>query len=270
MAIYAIGDIQGCYYSFLDLLKEIGFKRGKDKLWLVGDLINRGHGSLQVLRWCYKHKSSVIAVLGNHDLHALAVKYKIIEPDNEDTLSRLLKAKDSDVLFKWLRSLQLVHYEKKHLMVHAGLLPQWTVNDAIKLSKEVSFELRSKRYKEFLSSMYGNKPNKWVSNLNKNDKARIIINAMTRLRTLTANGAIDFTYKGELKNKPKKLKAWFDFPNRKTKNSTIIFGHWSALGLIKRGDIFAIDTGCVWGRTLTALRLDDKLVFSVKTNTKDI
>ena len=270
MAIYAIGDIQGCYYSFLALLKKIKFKRGRDQLWLVGDLINRGNGSLQVLRWCYKNKSSVTAVLGNHDLHALAIKYKVIEPDNEDTLSRLLKAKDSDILFKWLRSLPLVHYEKKHLMVHAGLLPQWTVKDAIKFSKEVSAQLRSKKHIEFLSSMYGNKPDKWSNTLNKNDKARIIINATTRLRALTSTGAIDFSYKGELKNMPKKLKAWFDFPKRKTKDNTIIFGHWSALGLMTRGDIFAIDTGCVWGRTLTALRLDDKSVFSVKTNSKDI
>jgi bis(5'-nucleosyl)-tetraphosphatase (symmetrical) len=137
MAIYVIGDIQGCYNSFLALLKKIKFKRGRDKLWLVGDLINRGNGSLQVLRWCYKNKSSVTAVLGNHDLHALAIKYKVIEPDDEDTLSRLLKAKDSDVLFKCLKSLPLVHYEKKHLMVHAGILPQWTVKDAIKFSKEL-------------------------------------------------------------------------------------------------------------------------------------
>ena len=270
MAIYAIGDIQGCYYSFLTLLKKIKFKRGRDQLWLVGDLINRGNGSLQVLRWCYKNKSSVTAVLGNHDLHALAIKYKVIEPDDEDTLSRLLKAKDSDILFKWLRSLPLVHYEKKHLMVHAGLLPQWTVKDAIKLSKEVSAQLSSKKYIEFLASMYGNKPDKWSNTLNKNGKARIVINATTRLRALTSTGAIDFTYKGELKNMPKKLKAWFDFPKRKTKDSTIIFGHWSALGLVTRGDVFAIDTGCVWGRTLTALRLDDKSVFSVKTNSKDI
>ena len=270
MAIYVIGDIQGCYNSFLALLKKIKFKRGRDKLWLVGDLINRGNGSLQVLRWCYKNKSSVTAVLGNHDLHALAIKYKVIEPDDEDTLARLLKAKDSDVLFKWLKSLPLVHFEKKHLMVHAGLLPQWTVKDAIKFSKEVSAQLRSKKHIEFLSSMYGNKPDKWSNTLNKNDKARIIINATTRLRTLTSTGAIDFSYKGELKNMPKKLKAWFDFPKRKTKDNTIIFGHWSALGLVTRGDIFAIDTGCVWGRTLTALRLDDKSVFSVKTNSKDI
>jgi len=262
MAIYAIGDIQGCYYSFLDLLKKIKFKRGRDQLWLVGDLVNRGNGSLEILRWCYKNKSSVTAVLGNHDLHALAIKYKVIEPDDEDTLSRLLKAKDSDLLFKWLRSLPLVHYEKKHLMVHAGVMPQWTIKDALKFSKEVSMQLRSKKYIEFLSSIYGNKPDKWSSTLNKNDKARIIINATTRLRALSSDGAIDFTYKGELKNMPKKLKAWF-------KDNVIIFGHWSALGLVTRGDIFSIDTGCVWGRSLTAVRLDDKSVFSVKANSKD-
>jgi len=270
MAIYAIGDIQGCYYSFLDLLKKIKFKRRRDQLWLVGDLVNRGKGSLEILRWCYKNKSSVIAVLGNHDLHALAIKYKIIEPDDEDTLSSLLRAKDSDLLFKWLRSLPLAHYEKKHLMVHAGVMPQWTVENTLKFSKEVSTQLRSKKYIEFLSSIYGNKPDKWSSTLNKNDRARIIINATTRLRALNSTGAIDFTYKGELKNMPKKLKAWFDFPKRKTKGSPIICGHWSALGLMTRGDIFAIDTGCVWGQTLTALRLDDKSVFSVKTNSKDI
>jgi bis(5'-nucleosyl)-tetraphosphatase (symmetrical) len=270
MAIYAIGDIQGCYYSFLDLLKKIKFKRGRDQLWLVGDLVNRGNGSLEILRWCYKNKSSVTAVLGNHDLHALAIKYKVIEPDDEDTLSRLLKAKDSDLLFKWLRSLPLVHYEKKHLMVHAGVMPQWTIKDALKFSKEVSTQLRSKKYIEFLSSIYGNKPEKWSSTLNKNDKARIVINATTRLRALSSDGAIDFTYKGELKNMPKKLKAWFDFPKRKTKDNVIVFGHWSALGLVTRGDIFSIDTGCVWGRALTAIRLDDKSVFSVKANSKDI
>ena len=270
MAIYAIGDIQGCYHSFLALLKKIKFKRGRDQLWLVGDLINRGKGSLQVLRWCFKNRSSVTAVLGNHDLHGLAIKYKVIEPDDEDTLSHLIKAKDSDLLFKWLRSLPLAHYEKKHLLVHAGILPQWTIKDVLKLSKEISTQLRRKKFEDFLSSIYGNKPNKWSSTLNKNDKARIVINAMTRLRALSSAGAIDFTYKGELKNMPKKLKAWFDHPQRKTKDNIIIFGHWSALGLVTRGDIFAIDTGCVWGRALTAIRLDDKLIFSVKTNSKDI
>ncbi|MSQ80290.1 MAG: symmetrical bis(5'-nucleosyl)-tetraphosphatase [Candidatus Methylopumilus sp.] len=270
MATYVIGDIQGCYYSFLKLLKKINFTPRKDNLWLVGDLINRGNGSLQVLRWCYKHKSSVKAILGNHDLHALAAKYNIIPLDNDDTLDKLFKAKDSEKLFDWLRSLPLAHYEKKHLMVHAGVLPNWNLKDILQLSREVSKSLLGKKYITLLKNMYGNEPSQWSNTLTKNHRLRVVINTLTRLRALKKNGAIDFSYKGELKTMPKNLIPWFEHPKRRTKKTPIIFGHWSALGLVVKDNIFAIDTGCVWGRSLTAIELESKHIFSVKTDKKDI
>jgi len=269
MSTYAIGDLQGCYHALQDMLKHISFNPESDRLWLVGDLINRGSGSLEVLRWVYQHRSNVVVVLGNHDLHALVVAEGFVAAHRSDTLQALLAAPDRDELLNWLRYQSMVHYEHGYLMVHAGLLPQWTVKQALKLGSEVEVALRSDNYRNFLVKMYGNQPAKWNAKLEGMDRLRVITNAMTRLRICSSKGEMEFKFKGELEDIPDDYMPWFEVPNRKTKDDTIIFGHWSALGLQQRPNLFALDTGCLWGGKLTALRLEDRQVFQVACNPLD-
>jgi len=269
MATYAIGDLQGCYHALQDLLKNIQFDPQADKLWLVGDLINRGSGSLEVLRWVYRHRSNVVTVLGNHDLHTLVVAEGFVAPHRSDTLDELLAAPDRDDLLTWLRHQSLVHYEHGYLMVHAGLLPQWTVQQALALGAEVEAALRSDNYRDFLVKMYGNQPARWSNKLEGIDRLRIITNAMTRLRICTEKGDMEFKFKGELEDIPDGYMPWFEVPTRKSRDNTIVFGHWSALGLQQRPNLFALDTGCLWGGKLSALRLEDMQVFQVPSNPQD-
>ncbi|HSH72135.1 MAG TPA: symmetrical bis(5'-nucleosyl)-tetraphosphatase [Methylophilaceae bacterium] len=269
MSTYAIGDLQGCYHAFQDLLQKINFNPRTDKIWLVGDLINRGSGSLEVLRWVYQHRSNVVAVLGNHDLHALVVAEGFVAAHRSDTLQDLLAAPDRDELLTWLRHQSMVHYEHGYLMVHAGLLPQWTVEQALALGAEVEAALRSDGYRDFLVKMYGNQPAKWSNTLTGIDRLRVITNAMTRLRICTDKGEMEFKFKGELEDIGEGYMPWFEVPARKSRNNTIIFGHWSALGLQQRENLFALDTGCLWGGQLTALRLEDRQLFQVDSNPQD-
>lgn len=269
MSTYAIGDIQGCYHAFQALLKKIQFNPNSDKLWLVGDLINRGSGSLEVLRWIYQHREHIVTVLGNHDLHTLVVAEGIVAPHRSDTLQALLAAPDRDALLTWLRHQPLVHYEHGNLMVHAGLLPQWTAEQAAELAAEVEAALRSENYREFLSKMYGNLPAKWSNKLTGVDRLRVITNAMTRLRICTEQGEMEFKFKSEVDNIPNGYMPWFSVPGRKNIDCTIIFGHWSALGLRQGANLFALDTGCLWGGQLTALRLEDRKIFQVESNPED-
>jgi len=270
MSTYAIGDLQGCYHSFRHLLEHIEFDPQHDKLWLVGDLVNRGTGSLEVLRWLYRHRASIITVLGNHDLHALVVAEGITKPHRSDTLQALLAAPDRDELLDWLRRQPLIHAEQGYVLVHAGLLPQWTVQQALELGAEVEWALCSDEYREFLLQMYGNEPSRWKNSLGGVDRLRVITNAMTRLRLCTDEGEMEFKFKGELTDVPHGYLPWFDVPARLSQDSTILFGHWSALGLIQRPDLYALDTGCLWGRALTALRLEDRQVFQVPCSPEDI
>jgi bis(5'-nucleosyl)-tetraphosphatase (symmetrical) len=269
MATYAIGDIQGCYYSFQQLLEVVGFNPANDKLWLVGDLINRGSGSLEVLRWVYKNQPSVVAVLGNHDLHALAVAEGKIPQSKNDTLQALLNAPDSGDLFNWLRHQSMIYAEHGYLMVHAGLLPQWSAAQALALGAEVEATLRGANYRDFLGKMYGNLPNRWDSRLKGMDRLRLITNAMTRLRVCSSDGEMDFKFSGVLADVPAETMPWFEVPTRKSADTTIIFGHWSALGLLQRDNLFALDTGCLWGGQLTALRLEDRTIFQVPCSPRD-
>jgi len=269
MSTYAIGDLQGCYHALQDMLKHIRFNPDSDKLWLVGDLINRGSGSLEVLRWVYQHRSNVVVVLGNHDLHALVVAEGFVAAHRSDTLQALLAAPDRDELLTWLRHQSMVHYEHGYLMVHAGLLPQWSVKQALKLGAEVEVALRSDDYRDFLVKMYGNQPARWNGKLEGMDRLRVITNAMTRLRICSSKGEMEFKFKGELEDIPDDYMPWFEVPSRKTKDDTIIFGHWSALGLQQRPNLFALDTGCLWGGKLTALRLEDRQVFQIACNSLD-
>jgi bis(5'-nucleosyl)-tetraphosphatase (symmetrical) len=269
MAIYAIGDIQGCYYAFQALLARIEFDLKADQLWLVGDLINRGSGSLEVLRWCYQHRDCVKTVLGNHDLHAIAVAHGIRKAHKSDTLQPILDAADADELLTWLRHQPLMISNGDYVMVHAGLLPQWEVNQALAYAKEVEEALQSESYVEFLLHMYGNTPNVWHDHLVGYDRLRIITNVMTRMRVCKLDGALDFSFKGTLDDIPEGLKPWFDLPNRASKNQAIIVGHWSALGLYQSQNVHALDSGCLWGGQLTAMCLETKQLHQVSSQKKD-
>lgn len=269
MATYAIGDIQGCHHAFQALLEHIQFNTKTDTLWLVGDLINRGSGSLEVLRWCYQHKKNIKTVLGNHDLHALAVKHGIRPAHRGDTLQALVEAPDADGLFYWLRHQPLMVADNDYVMVHAGLLPQWQVSEALAYAKEVEAVLQSDRYLDFFSNMYGNTPAAWRNDLTGYDRLRMITNVMTRMRVCSQAGELDFDFKGELKDIPASHTPWFDMPNRQSQEMRIIFGHWSALGLHQRENIYALDTGCLWGGQLTAMCLETQAITQVPADARD-
>ena len=269
MTTYAIGDIQGCYHAFRALLTRINFDPKYDQLWLVGDLINRGSGSLEVLRWCYQYQDSLRVVLGNHDLHALVVANGIVRPHRGDTFDALFAADDCEILLNWLRHQHLIYYQDSCLMVHAGLLPQWTVKQAIAYAREVEEALQGGNYLDFLRSMYGNEPRRWSESLTGADRLRVLTNAMTRLRVCRADGEMEFTFKGELQDVPDGYMPWFDVPTRATKEIGVIFGHWSALGLRHSANIYALDTGCLWGGQLTAMEIHSKRIFQVPSNPLD-
>lgn len=263
MATYAIGDIQGCFVSFRHLLEEVGFSTSRDTLWLVGDLINRGPDSLAVLRWAKEHESSLRIVLGNHDLHALAVAEGFVAPHRSDTLQPLREAPDRDELLAWLRHCRMAYGEDDYLMVHAGLLPQWDSMQALELAQEVETVLRGANYRDFFARMYGNHPDRWEDGLRGMDRLRLVTNALTRLRVCDAAGVMDFKFKGEVPDIPAGLMPWFEVPGRKSTDKAVVFGHWSALGLVLRDDAIALDTGCLWGGQLTALRLEDRRLYQV-------
>ncbi len=269
MATYAIGDIQGCYYAFQKLLESINFNPKVDALWLVGDVVNRGAHSLAVLRWCYEHQDSIQVVLGNHDLHTIAVAHGIRKPNRSDTIQSIIEAPDADTLLTWLRLQPLIVSNENYVMVHAGLLPQWQISDALSYAKEVEYALQSEQYVDFLSNMYGNTPNSWKDNLVGYERLRVIVNAMTRMRVCTLAGELEFSFKGELKDVPNGYLPWFDLPNRASLQQTIIFGHWSALGLQQRENIVALDTGCLWGGKLTAICLETKDITQVPSDPRD-
>lgn len=269
MSTYAIGDIQGCYHAFQALLSKIEFDPKSDQLWLVGDLVNRGSGSLEVLRWCYAHRDSLKVVLGNHDLHALVVANGIVRAHKSDTLDALLVAEDCAVLLNWLRHQPLIYQEDNFLMVHAGILPQWTAAEAVGYAAEVAAALQGSAYLEFLTSMYGNLPNRWSESLTGADRLRVLTNAMTRLRVCSEQGEMDFSFNGALKDLPDGLMPWFEVPARATKEVQVVFGHWSALGLLQRKNIYALDSGCLWGGQLTAMNIHTKAITQVQSHPLD-
>jgi bis(5'-nucleosyl)-tetraphosphatase (symmetrical) len=270
MATYAIGDIQGCYHSFRHLLEHIEFNPTLDRLWLVGDVINRGSGSLQVLQWVYENQPSVTVVLGNHDLHAIAVAEGVIPENKSDTLQAIFDAPDGAMLLDWLRHQAMIHAGEGYLMMHAGLLPQWSAGEALALGAEVEAALRAGNYRDFIAHMYGNLPDHWHEGLQGMDRLRVITNALTRLRICTIEGRMDFEFTGTLADIPSGYMPWFNVPQRKSAGTPIIIGHWSALGLQQKDDLFALDTGCLWGGQLTAMRLEDKAIFQVLCNPLDL
>jgi len=262
MSTYAIGDVQGCFDELLDLLEVFRFDRAKDRLWFVGDLVNRGPASLATLRFVRDLGARALVVLGNHDLHLLALAEGCATGRKDDTLEEILAAPDRDDLLDWLRRRPLMHVAGAHTLVHAGLLPQWDVSKAKSLAEEVETELRL-RHREFLASLYGSRPDRWAEDLRGIDRLRVIVNAMTRLRFCTAQGVMEFETKGEVTQAPSGYLPWFDVPGRKSADAIVICGHWSALGLRLAPNLLALDSGCVWRGQLSAVRLEDRRLYQV-------
>lgn len=265
MSTYAIGDIQGCLEPLQCLLKKIAFDPTKDTLWLAGDLINRGPDTLATLRFLYAIRASLVIVLGNHDLHFLAVAYGVRKKGQFDTLDELLQAPDCAELIAWLRQQKLLHHDARlgFTMVHAGIPPQWDLEQAKACAREVETVLQSPALVDYLASMYGNKPNRWKEKLQGFERLRLITNYFTRMRFCSAEGALELETKESAAAAPVGYAPWFSFAERKTKHEKILFGHWAALeGVTNTPNIYALDTGCVWGGALTAMRLEDSQKFS--------
>ena len=268
MAQYAIGDLQGCYDPFRRLLDLIAFDPEKDRLWLTGDLVNRGPKSRRTLRFVRSLGPSAITVLGNHDLHLLAIANDVnVTNARFDSLWKILGGDDCDELLDWLRHRPLAHYSKKlnTLMVHAGIPPSWSVRKTLDRASEAETVLKSDDYVSFLEVMYGNQPDKWSPKLSGMERIRYIVNALTRMRMLDRKHRMNFTHTGPPGAARKGLTPWFEIDEARWRGTRIVFGHWSALGLIVSDDLISIDTGCVWGRKLTAVRLTKKpLVYQVQ------
>ena len=265
MATYAVGDLQGCLDELKQLLEQIGFGND-DQLWLTGDLINRGPQSLEALRFVKAMGKQAIVVLGNHDLHLLAVALGDKKTGRKDTLDEILAAKDRDELTDWLRHLPLLHHDPQlnYLMVHAGIPPIWDLNTALARAAELEQILKSPLAVEFFKQMYGNEPARWKPKLEGWGRYRLITNYFTRMRFCTAKGKLELTTKTGAGKAPKGYAPWFSFAEHRCSDQRIVFGHWASLeGHANSPNVFALDTGCVWGGSLTALRLEDGRYFSV-------
>lgn len=256
----AFGDLQGCRRP-LDRLLAIIDANDHEPLWFCGDLVNRGPDSLGALRTVYRMGNQARVVLGNHDLHLLAAAAGVREPRNGDTLTSILKAPDRDDLIQWLRTRPLAVREGDFLMVHAGLQPEWHIDEVRELAREVETVLAGPHWRDFLSVMYGNSPDRWSDTLRGDERLRCIINVLTRTRYLHADGRMDFKCTEPPAKAPADLIPWFDYPGRRSAGTPIVFGHWSSLGLQLRPDILALDTGCVWGGSLSAIRLETREIF---------
>lgn len=257
MAVYAIGDVQGCYKELARLLKRLKLEPGKDEAWFVGDLVNRGPKSLETLRLIRDLGDTAVITLGNHDLHLLALALAGDVPVARGDLGAVLDAPDGGELIEWLRRRPLAHYrpDLNTLMVHAGVAPQWDPLQTIRCAREVEQTLRGDGAAKFLAAMYGTRPNLWDPGLRGLERLRFITNCLTRIRFVDEDGRLDFDQKGKPDGAPAGLTPWFDMPDRATTSVRIVFGHWSTLGLLQRPGLLALDTGCVWGGTLTAARL---------------
>ena len=264
MATYAIGDIQGCFDSLQRLLGKCAFDPAHDRLWLVGDLVNRGPKSLETLRFIKGLGDAALTVLGNHDLYLLMLAEGAAKLSGKgDTLQAILAAPDREELLGWLRHQPLCHTEGNFCLVHAGLLPQWTALQARALAREVEAALQGPRYREFIANMWGSQPDAWSDELAGWPRLRAVVNALTRMRFCTTAGVMDFRVKGKVANAPAGYLPWFEVVGRRSADSVLVTGHWSALGLKLTDNLLALDSGCLWGGHLTALRLEDRQVFQV-------
>ncbi|MAC46068.1 MAG: diadenosine tetraphosphatase [Oceanospirillum sp.] len=266
MKVFAVGDLQGCFSELEQLLEKVEFDPNQDQLWLAGDLVNRGPESLEVLRFASSMGDSVKAVLGNHDLHLLAIAFGGAKVKRSDTLEAILTAPDRDELLDWLRHRPLCHYDEKqgYVMTHAGIPPIWSVNDTLNYANEVEQVLRSRQCKAYFKAMYGNYPDIWQDDLVGFDRLRAITNYLTRMRFCTPQAQLEFASKEGLEQCPPGFAPWFYYPRQS--ETPIIFGHWAALeGQVDRAGVYALDTGCVWGGRLTALNLATKELISVNS-----
>jgi len=258
MAVYAVGDLQGCLTECRKLLDRLDFDPGRDRLWLVGDIVNRGPESLEALRFVKELGDAAITVLGNHDLNLLAVAYGDRRPRKKDTLTPILEAPDREELLDWLRHQPLFHHDPAldFAMVHAGLPPEWDLTLAKRLAREVEAALQGPDFTDLLADMYGDQPDRWHDDLSGMERLRFAINCFTRMRYCTPEGRLRMKPKGPPGTQGADEIPWFEVPGRRTADQRIVFGHWSTLGALESHNAFATDTGCVWGGKLTALRLD--------------
>ena len=254
--IYLLGDLQGCGNPLARLLDEVAFSPSRDHLYVLGDLVNRGPDSLGVLQRLSALGGAATCLLGNHDLHLLAVAHGVRKPHRSDTLDEILNAPDREDWLNWIRQRRLAVHAHGWLMVHAGVVPQWDATQTVALAAEVEAMLAGPDVGEFLTRMYGNEPDKWDDSLQGVPRWRCVVNSLTRLRFCSADGTMEFTTKEGAGGAPEGLMPWFEVPGRRTAGTPVAFGHWSTLGLINRDDLMALDTGCVWGGQLTAVRVD--------------
>jgi bis(5'-nucleosyl)-tetraphosphatase (symmetrical) len=260
MATYAIGDVQGCFDELEALLARLAFDPARDRIWFVGDLVNRGPKSLEVLRFARALGDRAVVVLGNHDLHLVCLFEGFAKRRADDTFDALLAAPDARELIDWLRHRPMMHAEGGYTMVHAGLLPVWSVERALGLAREVESALRGPGYRDFLAHMYGSRPERWDDGLQGWDRLRVIVNAMTRMRFCSREGVMEFRAKGA--EAPAGYLPWFE-TRPADETATLVCGHWSALGLKLTERLLALDSGCIWGGTLAALRLEDRTLIEM-------
>jgi bis(5'-nucleosyl)-tetraphosphatase (symmetrical) len=258
MSVYAIGDVQGCYDDLMALLDHIHFNEQFDRLWFAGDLVNRGPKNLQTVRFIKSLGEKAVTVLGNHDLHLLAMAAGCRTPKSTDTFQDILDAKDADEIFEWMRQRPVLHHDSRlgFTLIHAGLVPQWDLTTAQSCARELEEALHGPNYKEFFQEMYGNEPAVWSDSLAGYERLRFIVNCLTRMRFCDMNGHMDMKETGPPGSQPEPYLPWFQVPNRASRDMKIICGHWSTLSYYAADGIYALDTGCVWGRGLTALKLD--------------
>lgn len=267
--IWAVGDIQGCYDQLKSLLNHPEIKGDPNcKLWFAGDIINRGKGSLKTLKRIMELGDRAITILGNHDIHCLAVAAGFRKEHPTDTINEILKSKHRDDYIDWLRHRPLAHYDYEHLMVHAGVMQPWSAEKTMELAEEVSNKvLKDKNWRQKLADVFGNEPNYWDDSFKGAKRRRVVINSLTRMRMCQLDGSMDFNYKGAPQLHPyydeEKILPWFELPNRQASDTTIVFGHWSTLGLLIRPHLLSLDTGCVWGGRLTAIRLNDRKLIQI-------
>ena len=268
MSTYVVGDIQGCLSALKCVLKKISFNPDKDVLWSVGDIVNRGPKSFKTLKFLYERRDNVVMVLGNHDLHLLAISAGVRKPNRKDTLKKILNSQDRDSMLDWLRKRPLIHHEHNHTMVHAGIPPGWSIDEAKIFAGEVESALRGRNADNFLQGMYGDYPNSWSNDLKGVERLRLITNYLTRMRYCTEDGELDLIEKGPLKKRQKtirkrKLDAWFAHKKRKTSKDKIVFGHWASInGQTNSSNAIGLDTGCVWGGKLSLYELESGLTIN--------
>ena len=271
MSIYVVGDIQGCYEQLSQLLDKVNFDAAADRLWAVGDLVNRGPKSLSTLRLLHSLGDSLTAVLGNHDLHLLAIASDPSQQRPKDQLQQVLQAEDAGTLLYWLRHLPLAHAESVEtqfgkddcLMFHAAVAPSWSHAQTLALAAEVEIVLRSDNYPDFFSQMYGNQPDKWDDGLIGTERLRLITNYLTRARFCQPDGKLDLNVKTGIETAPPGYRPWFEYQTL-SEDYVLLFGHWAALqGISNKRNVYALDTGCIWGRCLSMMRLEDRQHFSV-------